>query len=367
MSITFLLEQNKQQIIQDYKNGISTTKLGEQYDCNRGLIYTTLKNWGINIPKRQQFKGKVEDYSDEIIKLFNEHNSIHSIANKLGISEPTISRFLKSKGLNTSIKKTVDSNNLLKDKKDLVIEMYKTMSMDEIAEEIGHSQSCIWKLLNDAGIETSDTYNVDIDFFKKMDIEEKWWVLGWLYSDGNVNETRMRINLQARDIDVLEKIKYLMKYDGPLHFKKSPKETWQDQYELCIGRGEIVEDLKLLGCVPAKSNILEWPKNLPEEFVWAFLRGIFEGDGSIGGTRGLQITFTGSKIFNKDLLTFLRSVGIQCQEYFRADKEHSSQIMTTKISESMKLMRLLYNNPTIYMNRKYQKWAEYCKSKALAA
>ena len=61
-----------------------------------------------------------------------------------------------------------------------------------------------------------------------------------------------------------------------------------------------VEDLKKLGCVENKSLILTFPteQQVPKEFVYDFIRGYFDGDGSITNCNGnYNLNFVGTKSF----------------------------------------------------------------------
>lgn len=61
-------------------------------------------------------------------------------------------------------------------------------------------------------------YNVDDNFFNSIDNQYNAWLLGLLYADGCVYENgTIKIDLVKDDIDVLEKIKEIIKCDAPLH------------------------------------------------------------------------------------------------------------------------------------------------------
>lgn len=50
---------------------------------------------------------------------------------------------------------------------------------------------------------------------------------------------------------------------------------------LTITSPRIVSDLARYGIVPGKSLTYEFPEKLPRHYIWAFLRGYFDGDGCI--------------------------------------------------------------------------------------
>ncbi|MCF8001670.1 MAG: hypothetical protein K9K76_07440 [Halanaerobiales bacterium] len=72
--------------------------------------------------------------------------------------------------------------------------------------------------------------------------------------------------------------------------------------EIRIYSIEIVEDLISLGCVENKSKLIEFPsqKILPKSLISHFIRGYFDGDGSIstnGVDNGYKISIIGTKSF----------------------------------------------------------------------
>ena len=60
----------------------------------------------------------------------------------------------------------------------------------------------------------------DINFFKKIDTEEKAYILGLFYSDGYVSKGESGFELNIRDIDLLVKIKNYIGRDFNLKPKK---------------------------------------------------------------------------------------------------------------------------------------------------
>ena len=73
----------------------------------------------------------------------------------------------------------------------------------------------------------SNKYVFDKTFFQEIDTEEKAYILGFIYADGNISNIendkhyRIRILLKKSDSNILEKIKTAIKYTGPIHYRKS--------------------------------------------------------------------------------------------------------------------------------------------------
>lgn len=78
-----------------YDSGMSTTMLGYEYDCNSGLIYLVLKEFGVELKKKQKFEGRVDDYEEKIHMMYNQGMTCKEIAKELNISPPVINNFFK--------------------------------------------------------------------------------------------------------------------------------------------------------------------------------------------------------------------------------------------------------------------------------
>lgn len=116
---------------------------------------------------------------------------------------------------------------------------------------------------------------VDIDFFKKMgDVQA--YVLGRFITDGSwrLRKTGGEIRLKSIDKENLEKIRFVMGSNHKIRKVKTPNGTWI--YVLDIFSNELVRDL---------IRIVEGRKM---EFIEShhFLRGLIDGDGSIGIHKG---------------------------------------------------------------------------------
>lgn len=79
------------------------------------------------------------------------------------------------------------------------------------------------------------------------------------------------------------------------------------KYMFRVHRSSMVRDLNILGCVKRKSLILKFPdeKIVPKELMNHFIRGYFDGDGSISIGRNIKVNFTGNTNFILDLRNYL--------------------------------------------------------------
>lgn len=144
-------------------------------------------------------------------------------------------------------------------------------------------------------------YKVNENYFEQINTPEKAYWLGFLYTDGCNYKSKKRagvviFSLQAQDKDAVFNLKKALDSEHPISFVKKGG----GQYRLSISSGKLSRDLVKLGCIPAKSKILQFPTfdQVPKHLMRHFLRGCVDGDGSIMCTnkkrRTNTIGFTGS-------------------------------------------------------------------------
>lgn len=293
-----------------------------------------------------------------VIKLFKEGNSAYRISQILDCGKSSVLRNLKEWGFQEELSKRnkTNKNNLLKDKTEQVLELFEqNKNCTDIAKIVGHSESSVWKLLRSLGKDTNrDTYKVDEDFFKVINTQEKAYVLGWIYSDGNIMpQGKFRITLHEKDREILEKIKEILKYEGVIY-----DFTKKQQVELCINRKSMIDDLAKLGCYPNKVMTLKLPgeDQVPEELFHHFLRGYFDGDGSLRVVNNSlkYVNVVGSYEFIYGLsekLPFQHNIYQRYKD--RPQHLSSHQMFFNRQTESKAFLNYIYKDANIYLQRKF--------------
>lgn len=127
-------------------------------------------------------------------------------------------------------------------------------------------------------------HTINHNYFNIIDSEDKAYFLGLLYADGCISKNRNRIQIKLQDYDkeILEKFIKCLDYSKKLKIKKysNIKNTYRDQYLLTIDSKKIKEDLIKNGCIPNKCQLIKLP-NIDDYLIHHFIRGFFDGDGSI--------------------------------------------------------------------------------------
>ncbi len=255
-----------------------------------------------------------------------------------------------------------------------IVSLYNSgLTTYQVAEKIKCSQTCVLNCLKENNIcrRPTSSYNTkyitNLNFFNKIDNEEKAYFLGLLYADGN-NYVRGRhsyevsIKLKAEDKYILEKLRdYLC---PRMKLKKViDKRTNNLHYLLKINNKELSDQLTKLGCVPSKSLLLTFPV-IEERLINHFIRGYFDGDGSLYGKKpkknghidySWQITSTNN--FCKDVNKYLCNK-LQVHGTMKLSCKKSNQITTTLSvggnKQVKKVLDWMYGGANLFLNRKYK-------------
>jgi hypothetical protein len=123
------------------------------------------------------------------------------------------------------------------------------------------------------------------NFFEIIDSEPKAYILGILYADGynwtNGKNKYVSLSLIEEDLELLNKINFKLGGVHSIYSFKSKHTNWKNYNRLQINSKKISKDLELLGCVQNKSKILQFPTFISNELIHHFIRGYFDGDGSV--------------------------------------------------------------------------------------
>jgi len=208
-------------------------------------------------------------------------------------------------------------------------------------------------------------YPIQEDFFDKINTEKKAYILGLLYADG-YNQTErntVSISLKEDDKDILEKITSIIQPTKPLiHIitNKSKKgfENSQNQYRLTINNKHISQRLVELGCGKAKTHNLIFPteEQVPSYLIRHFVRGYFDGDGSVSGDKQKQFGFVGTTDFLLPLQQILmKELNFSETKLDQRHKDREDSIRALRycgINQCIAFRDWLYEDATIFLERK---------------
>lgn len=363
------LEQNKNYIVDKYLSGDSTCKLGKEFNCSNAMIYKFLKANNIELRVGPPDYQNNPIIVDKAIELFNENLSCNEIATRLNISIQTVIRLLEKRGFDTkrfSCQRDDPLANHVQEIIDIYVKLEK--STCEISRMFKTQDSAIMRLLRKNGVVLRPLrqYTVNEQFFEKIDTQEKAYVLGFLFADG-CNQRNGSIQLSIIDLEILEKIKTAMNFEGVTRIIKPKIKSRKIQYCICIGCRKMSNDLIKLGCVHNKTYFASFPKEeqVPNYLINHFIRGLNDGDGIITKNSKKNVWTTrivGTKMICEGLSkTTNKHINIPgCVCPLHVSPNHTTYGFTIGgKNQILKYLNWLYKDATIYMERKYQKYLEF--------
>lgn len=254
-----------------------------------------------------------------------------------------------------------------------IIEQYTTLksSAAKISKNLNIDKKTVYRVLkrNNIPIRTLSQaamqYTCNDEFFAKIDTEEKAYWLGALFADGNVSQKASKsgqIFLTTADKDWVES------FMKAIQSTNKPRSEIHSKFKTMVWKAQITSkpmfnDLIKLRCVPAKSLIIELPV-LNENLYPHFIRGYFDGDGSVGIYTNLKkhnwrilksSICSGSELFIKQLLEKL-PVNHKKITYKGVYNIQFS------LGDTLRLYNYMYSNATVYLSRKKKVFDTYLES-----
>lgn len=135
---------------------------------------------------------------------------------------------------------------------------------------------------------------INHNFFSKWS-PQMAYVLGIVCTDGNIRPSILknpntkdsirvsRLTISQKETELLKKVLKLMNCDTKLLYRKRKKflnTVSGETYYFHLNSDRLYDDLIRLGLTPNKSLTLKFP-NVPKEYVNHFIRGCWDGDGSV--------------------------------------------------------------------------------------
>lgn len=180
----------------------------------------------------------------------------------------------------------------------------ENQQVERIAAECNVSRSVItsWVVKHNLKRRHWGSYDLDVAYFDEINTQDKAYWLGFIAADGCViNRPAKRlltITLAKKDESHLVKLSECVGSNKPIHQRKDGAV----QLDLCSDH--MVRSLIKHGIVERKSKVLKAPR-LSEDLVRHWIRGYFDGDGSI--SRCLDGHTRGQFFGTSDVITFVAS------------------------------------------------------------
>lgn len=244
---------------------------------------------------------------------------------------------------------------------------FNHVSLTYLSEKYGLKREKISKRIKEMGgtvVNRTNGFPIDYTVFDKIDTEEKAYWLGFLYADGCITKNDyVEVGVQENDKEHLEKYRAFLKLKN-----KEAVKCADNLARVRVHNSHLANALKSKGCIPVKSLILTFPdesifenKNL----IYDFLRGYCDGDGCLRfymdkTVHMTTVTFVGTKSFLEGIVSFLGITGSLRNASCEKNKTEVYRL-TFHSSKARMVARLLYENSTVYMDRKYALFQQFCR------
>lgn len=258
---------------------------------------------------------------------------------------------------------------------ELAIEEYinapiELKSLTKIGEKYGIRRQTLSTKLKERGIEIINYQNrirLNDTIFDSIDTEEKAYWLGFIFADGNISSegNRLEIRLSVKDLDHLEKFRQFIKLENPI---RTGICNGNGYCHLSVRNKHLWETLNSLGCTPCKSLTLQFPKISifnNKSLIYDFIRGYVDGDGCLSlykkqNSYCTELNLVGTKSFLESVNSIFGNVGFIKN---KTSKNYINNAYSLQFSNfpSRVISRILYSKANIYLNRKYDKFLEFCR------
>lgn len=263
-----------------------------------------------------------------------------------------------------------------KEEKEYIISLYyerKDLKFKELQLLLGVSERVLRTLMKEYKINSKlkNRYTLNENYFNNIISEKQAYILGFICADGYVGDEHYNnIVIQSKDKEIIEQIAEELKFSGDIRkskpggFKNS-HEGFVVNFSSCL----MANDLRNLGILPRKSLSFKHLLNIPKNLQRHFLRGYFDGDGTI--IYSLKRRKYKEIVYQYDSLIMLiiatRELIIEVVNEFDIISYSIQQSKTKGLAylriqsniEIKKLYNLMYEEATIFLKRKKDIWDKY--------
>lgn len=300
---------------------------------------------------------------NEILKLYNDGLNSCDISKRMGISRKVVCKALSCHNLKSHNRKPFSPRKISNLELEKAINLYQNgCTLSEIVSllELDCSSSAIRGLLIRRGVEMRSKgrqSNFNEKYFDAIDDEHKAYWLGFIYADGNLTKNRLRIEIQSRDIEIINNLRKDLNSTNKIIICKN--ET-KDNVSIGFCSNKMAAALNRHGVVENKTFKLKNIPNIPQHLIRHFICGYFDGDGTVyinSKNNSLRVGFYGTK----DLLTSIQNnlheeTGASVNKIY--EKAGCWLLSYARRSDIKKIYDYLYTDAELFLERKKLKFQE---------
>jgi hypothetical protein len=212
--------------------------------------------------------------------------------------------------------------------------------------------------------------SINHDFFEKIDCEEKAYLLGIFASDGYVSKKgRICLSLSEKDSSLVEWAKNILCPKHSISISKQDKPSKEGyfsrpMFSFSFSSKKMRDDLRCLGVVTSKTYVGMNLPDIPKDLISHYLRGYFDGDGSFSVKEGMRANGFKYKNANFSIISKTKNIledfsQVLTDLYIKNSIFCSKKCFVLSVSgfkNNLKLKNFLYNNATVFLERKRKKF-----------
>ena len=264
-------------------------------------------------------------------------------------------------------------SELTKEEKDFIVKTYfeKTMTIAQMTKHFNLTSRTMPALLKEYNISSKrkNRYTLNERYFATIDTERKAYWLGYLYADGFVgDEKHNNIVFLQKNTDgyAVEQFASDINFDGVIRTTKNVGGfAGELQKVINFSSKVMADDLRELKMETRKSMTMTDLPPIPSELMRHFIRGYFDGDGSI--SRSVRHRYKNGRLNYKYLACmigtepFLRKIAdlLPCQSHFVDSHTPEMKYLYVWNKAYMEPMfHYLYDDASFCLVRKYNIWLQ---------
>lgn len=246
-------------------------------------------------------------------------------------------------------------------------------SVKELAEHLGRTVDAVKLKSRKLGLKRKSKYYYRKDYFRDIATPNQAYWLGFIYADGYVTKEKGKPNtysvgIELSNIDELHLKNFNKDIEGNLCISKRHRDNKYKGKriigDICSIRlycSEMGMDLIKHGCCLNKSLIKSAPVDVPHVLIRDFIRGYFDGNGSITSSFNYKVKCSypkltiasGSLEFIKWLSLYLAKEGINNSYYSDGNNCYKIQVSANSINY---FLDYIYKDSERHLSRKYEKY-----------
>lgn len=200
--------------------------------------------------------------------------------------------------------------------------------------------------------------SLDDRFFADVDTEAKAYLLGWIASDGAITRTSIALYLHRKDTSALRQLRDIVCPELPLRRKRPSLLGF-----VVDSIGIVTDVCRHLAIGPGtKDAVVQFPALADERLAWTFLRGFFDGAGSISRVDAARRRSARGAAPRPRCRLATTSSGLldAVQRFCGIPAHRGAGVLEWDGTNALDFLGRLYDGATYYLPRKRDLYLDWC-------